>query len=159
MKKVVLLICSACLVAAASRSFAEDHIRELDAVRTAIIEQGNNMPDLIRDAKDTDIRTLERIYELSTSLLTTVEAYFKMLRLVIASKIDINNDVISSLNEWLAFIHNQCGYDIEYLNEALGETQSEEIKKQIEIARNNVQRLASASMAGMEENADLAPED
>ncbi len=141
-----------CLFGLYGPLMAEDHIKELDSIRSSIIEQGNEMPDLIKNADDNEIRTLERIYELNTSLLTTIEAYFKMLKVIISSEVEINKEVIDPLNEWLQFIHNQCKYDIEYLDEALSESKKSTVIKQIRIARENIERVSTVTELGITEN-------
>ena len=113
------------------------------------------MPDLIRQARDNDLRTLERIFELSTSALTTIEAYFKMLRIAIVGDGKVPSEVITSLNEWLAFINNQCKYDIEYLDEALAETENQAVIDHINTAKNNLQKLSEATERAIEENGPL----
>lgn len=157
--KFVSLLLLVFLLSRIPPAFSEDHIRQLDAIRSTIITQGNSLPQLIREADDRDIRTLERIYELNTSLLTTVEAYFKMLKLVIASGIEIKKEVIDSLNEWLIFIHNQCNYDMEFLDEAMYEADTETVIQQIKTAKGNIQRLYDATEQGITENNALLPQE
>lgn len=139
--------------------YAQRHIKDMDGIRASIIAQGNGLPDRIREATVImDIRTLERIYELNTSLLTTIEAYFRMLKLVIAYQGDVPNRVIEALNEWLAFIRKQCVYDIEYLDAASQEVDNEVVIGEIETAKTNIQHLADITDQAIEENSSMLTE-
>lgn len=154
--KAVFLISLTISVLLASIAIAESSIYKLDSVREAIIKQGNNMPSLIRDAKAENISTLERVFELSTSALTTIEAYLKMVRIVIVSKADLDGDVLKTLNEWLTFIKTQCDYDLEYLNEARSQTKDEIVLEQVSIAESNIKTLKDVMDLAIEENRDFA---
>ncbi len=90
---------------------------------------------MITSSSENDIRTLERIYELNTSALTTIEAYFRMLKVVTATEVDLSDQIINSLNEWLTFIHNQCTFDLDYLEEAYSSTNNTEVLLQISQAQ------------------------
>ena len=153
--KIILISALLFLSRADISAFSDNYIKELDTIRTSIIAQGDNMPDLIRQARDNDLRTLERIFELSTSALTTIEAYFKMLRIAIVGDGKVPSEVITSLNEWLAFINNHCKYDIEYLDEALAETENQAVIDHINTAKNNLQKLSEATERAIEENGPL----
>jgi len=146
---------SVCL-AVQSPASAQNHITEFDAVRAAIIEQGNHLPDYIKKAAtNNDIRTLERIYELNTSLLTTIESYFRMLKIVVTSEREINKNVVDTLNGWLMFIQKQCMYDIEYLESTLPETKDNIVASQIKTALTNTRKLSDSINNAIKENTDL----
>lgn len=151
---VVFVAVTAIFIFTERRAFSEDYIMKLDDVRTSITNQGNALPDLIRNAKSTDIRTLERVYELNTSALTTIEAYFKMLKVALSAS-EMTETSLASLDEWLMFIYNQCKYDIEYLDEALGQTNEEAILAQIQTAKGNLQRLSNLTTVAIEQNSSI----
>jgi len=153
-KSIKIVIISLLLILSGIRTpvFCENYIKKLDDVRTSIIEQGQDLPGLIKQSQNNDLRTLERIYELSTSALATIEAYFKMLKIAVSSESAINKKTLDSLNEWLLFIHNQCRYDIEYLDEALTQTDAEAIADQLNTAKSIMAELADVSQQAITEN-------
>ena len=151
-KALLILLFLSILVVPA---FSENHIRELDKIRSSIIQQGNDMPEIIKSARGSDIRTLERIYELNTSALTTIEAYFKMLKVVARSGMEITPDVVVSLNEWLEFITNQCTYDLEYLDEVMSTAKEGMVFSQIRIAADNMNKLHKTTKTAILENEAL----
>jgi len=137
-------------------SFSQNQVNEFDSVRTSILEQGSKMPEIIKNAKtNMEIRTLERIYELNTSLLVTIESYFRMLRLVITSEIEVNSKIIETLNGWLVFMGKQCDNDLEYLESAVGETKNLDVIEQVRLAGENIKKLKTAIDAAMEENMNV----
>jgi hypothetical protein len=140
------------LISVRSSSFAQETILKLDGARNSITNQGNVLPNVIRNAKGNDVRTLERIYELNTSALTTIEAYMKMLRMALSFDGEINSESLEILNKWLLFIGKQCDYDIEYLDYALTETSDENTKEQINVSKNNLNNLKSISKLAIKEN-------
>lgn len=101
-----------------------------------------------------DLRTLERIYELNTSVLVTIEAYFRMLKVVISSEKEVTKEVINSLNDWLNFIDKQCSYDLEYLNSAQTETKNESVLSSISTAKDNLAKLSQTTKTGIQENSN-----
>ena len=129
------------------------HIEDLFEIRTSITNQGKILPELIRKAYSNDLRTLERIFELNTSAVTTIEAYFRILKIALSSNMESDPETVEIMNGWLTFINNQCSYDIEYLDEALNETTNAEVIEQLNTARDNVKRLATISEKGILENA------
>lgn len=140
-----------------SSSFCKDyeHIEALFDLRTSITEQGRILPEDIKLAKGDDVRTLERTFELNTSALTTIEAYFRIVKIAIQRGSLPDAETVSILNEWLTFIKNQCTYDIEYLDAALAETQSENAKKQLTTAKQNVAKLEEIVTRGIAENSQM----
>jgi hypothetical protein len=153
LKTLCFLMALLCIVSAPS--FCVSHIQALTQVRDDIIIQSNRMPPLIRASSANDIRTLERIYELNTSTLTTIEAYFKMIKVVTSSGVELNEDIITSLNEWLEFIHHQCAFDIDYLNEALAVTKDQSTITQIYIAQELLKQLKNSTSSGISENVQI----
>ncbi len=157
-KKIIasLLVCAISFGAGITTSaFGKgfNQVEQLFIVRAAITEQGNVLPDSIKNATGNDVRTLERIFELNTSSLTTIEAYFRILMIALATGSEKDTKIVEILNGWLTFIYNQCSYDIEYLEEALIETTDENILAQITSAKNNSEKLSEIVMKSIEENA------
>ncbi|MDD4203119.1 MAG: hypothetical protein PHQ52_06600 [Candidatus Omnitrophica bacterium] len=149
-KKTITVCMVFCLYS--SVAFCSNHIQEMTMLRDSIIAQSNQMPPLIRAASADDIRTLERIYELNTSTLTTIEAYFKMIKVITSSQVEINNSIIQSLNEWLQFINNQCEFDTDYLNEALQISKTPSTIEQIQAAKAHMVNLVKITNQGIDEN-------
>jgi len=137
-------------------AFCQNHIRELDTVRTSMTEFGNKMPEMIKGAESRDIRTLERVFEINTYALTTIEAYFKMIKVAVSSEGDINKEIMEVLNGWLEFINNYCKKDMEYFDEALSETNDEKIMDVVLEAKKNIQSLSDATVQAISENKVLA---
>jgi len=135
-------------------SYAEgyQHINDLFDLRSAISDQGQSLPDSIKKAAGNDLRTLERIFELNTSSLTTIEAYFRLFKMALTAQEELTGETIDILNEWLSFIKNQCSYDIEYLQEALLETENEEVISHINTAKDNIEKLSKIADTGISEN-------
>jgi hypothetical protein len=135
---------------------AATHIEKLFDLRSSITNQGKSLPaDIKQQTSVEDIRTLERIFELNTSTLTTIEAYFRLFKMMMTTNTETKLEVVDLLNEWLRFIGNQSKYDIEYLEQALTETKTEAVKKQITTARDNIQQLIALAQQGMNENRDM----
>ena len=161
MKKFKLLhiaVITAALFIIAGDNFAfsqNRHIKDLDSLRTSMADLGSGMPDMIRNAKPTDIRTLERVFEINTYALTTIEAYFKMLRVAVSAEGPLNKEVIAILNEWLKFINRYCKSDIDYFDEALSETKDKPIADLITRAKNNIERLSDVTLTAIDENSGL----
>lgn len=146
-------VCSLiCLSAGSVHSEQLLHIRELFDVRTAISDQGEAMSGNIQKARGRDVRTLERIFELNTSTLATIEAYFRMFRIVFSSENAATTQTVGIMNEWLRFISSQCVYDLEYLNAVVHETTEEAILEQIGMARENISTLKKIADKGVYEN-------
>ncbi len=136
--------------------FCQNHIRDLDAVRTSMTEFGNKMPAMIKSAENRDIRTLERVFEINTYALTTIEAYFKMIKVAVSSEGDINKEIMEVLNGWLEFISNYCKKDMEYFDEALSDTSDEAIIDVVLEAKKNIKSLSDATIKAIDENKSLA---
>ena len=160
-RKTSLLILSLALIAAfmlfPNRLIAEDfgHIEQLFDLRTSITDQGKTLPDSIRKASGVNVRTLEQIFELNTSALTTVEAYFRIVKISVTSGSETNAESVKILNEWLLFIKNQCGYDVEFLDESLKTAKDEDVVRQLNTSRRNIQRLAEIVAEGVSENSKM----
>ena len=119
-------------------------------------EFGNKMPAMIKSAENRDIRTLERVFEINTYALTTIEAYFKMIKVAVSSEGDINKEIMEVLNGWLEFINNYCKKDMEYFDEALSDTNDEKIMDVVLEAKKNIQTLSDATVQAIKENKVLA---
>ena len=135
-------------------SFGEgfEHIKRLFELRESIGDQGKALPDLIRSSSGDDIRTLERIFELNTSALTTIEAYFRIFKMAISTQNMQDPATILILDEWLTFMGTQCKFDIEYLDEASSGNRDQAILKQINISKKNIIELATIAKIGVKEN-------
>lgn len=127
------------------------HVESLFDLRTQIGSQGDTLPEAIKEARGNDVRTLERIFELNTSALVTIEAYFRIFKISLSSE-KINNETVGILNEWLSFIKNQCSYDILYLNQALKESPSEKVAQNIRTSLTNIKKLSEIADNGIKEN-------
>ena len=152
MKKIIIYIIIVLLTS--SFSFADNYayVETLFKIRTTIMDHGKELPSQMQKATGNDVRTLERIFELNTSALTTIEAYFRILEIAIASEKSININIITILNEWLEFINAQCYYDLEFIDEALNETKNISIIHQLKTAKNNIRRLADTSSLAISQN-------
>lgn len=131
------------------------HIESLFDLRTDIGAHGDTLPEAIKSSAGNEVRTLERIFELNTSALVTIEAYFRIFKISLSSEATMNDKTIEILNEWLSFIKNQCSYDIMYLNEALKETSNEMILLNIKTSLTNITKLSEIAGNGIQENKDI----
>ena len=157
-KKYIIFLLTLILIAfTQTSSFCDQsgHIEQLFDLRSSIIRQGNVLPAKIKNATKGDVRTLERVFELNTSVLTTIEAYFRIFKIAVSTGARSNAEIMDILNEWLAFIGDQCRYDIEYLDEALKETTNREIAEQIKTARKNIESLSGIVSTGLRENENM----
>ena len=155
LKSVIVSFCL--LFLACGISFSQDfnHIKELFDIRTSISNQGSMLPDAITIVSGKDVRTLERIFELNTSALTTIEAYFRIFKMALAPEVKIDDETIKIVNEWLVFIKNQCAYDVEYLEAALTETENETVMEHIIMSKENIEQLSNAAKKGLQENKEM----
>ena len=156
-KPIIFLLSFILLAFTQTSSFCDrpGHIEQLFDLRNSIIQQGNLLPSKIKNATDSDGRTLERVFELNTSVLTTIEAYFRIFKIAASTGAEPDAETINILNEWLTFIRNQCRYDVEYLDEALKETTNMEIAEQIKTARKNIESLSGIVNTGLQENENM----
>lgn len=143
------------LTAGITSSYSQNHIKELDALRSSMAEIGAKTPDMIKATKNNEMRTLERVYEINTYALTTIEAYFKMVKVAVSSDGKINTDIISVFNGWLQFISKYCRQDIYYLDEAKSDMKNPEILKVIALTRANITALDQIATKAIEENNNL----
>ena len=155
LKTIIISFCLVVLFCGISFSQDFNHIKELFDVRTSISNQGSMLPDAIKIASGKDVRTLERIFELNTSALTTIEAYFRIFKMALSPEVTIDEETIKIVNEWLIFVKNQCAYDVEYLEAALTETDNETVMEQIIISKDNIEQLSEAAKKGMQENDEM----
>lgn len=132
-----------------------DHIEQLFDLRTAITNQGDILPDAIKKVRGENLRTLERIFELNTSTLTMIEAYFRLSLITITTNSESDEKAVNVLNGWLTFTNNQCTYDLDYLMATLQETTDEGVVKHIQMAKQNTSRLSEITKLGIEENSHM----
>ncbi len=149
---VLLLLLSA---ASIDRAYCQDYLKELDDIRVSMGEFGKKMPEKIRSSPDSDMRTFERLFEINTYALTTIEAYLKMLKIAIASEGTINQEIVGIFNEWLQFINKYCAADMKYFDEALAEAKDQSLVDIIKEAQANIGNLFKVARKGIEENRDL----
>jgi len=114
------------------------------------------MPEMIKNASGTNIRTLERVFEINTYALTTVEAYFRMFNMVISSGGSVNKKVVLSLNKWLEFMIKYCDKDMEYFKEALSQTKDQAVIDAVTKARKHIENLSEIAKTAISENNTLA---
>lgn len=155
---IVVLTLSLCALTINAHGLEFKHIDDLFDVRSSIAQQGQLLPEAIRNSSGNDVRILERIFELNTSALTTIEAYFRIFKITFATREGLTPATEGILNEWLSFITSQCQYDIEYLREAKLETKNEQTLKQLDISQKNIGKLASITTFGVKENTEMLTE-
>ncbi|MBF0494597.1 MAG: hypothetical protein HQL28_05655 [Candidatus Omnitrophica bacterium] len=129
-----------------------EYIDKLFDLRTSITDQGRLLPEAIKVAKANNLRILERVFELNTSALTTIEAYFRIFKISITTGTTLNESTTKILNEWLSFIENQCKYDSDYLTAAQTETDNPDVLKHLKISKVNIVKLAELCEEGVTEN-------
>lgn len=151
-----LVLAVFCLAAISGEAFPQDHIRELGAIREAMAQVGNALPELIKKSDPKYLRTLERTFEINNYALVTIESYMKMVKVALSSGGSINKDIVTVLNGWLGFIKHYCEYDVKYFDEALAETKDESITAILKKEKDNVSKLKSVSEKGIEENVKLS---
>jgi hypothetical protein len=136
-------------------SFCQDHIKDMDSLRASMADVSTKLPDMIKNTRNNDMRTLERVYEINTYALTTIEAYFKMIKVAISSDGKINRNMINTFNGWLQFITKYCRKDSDYLDEAIRETRAPEIMKVLQATKANIASLDKIASKAISENDDL----
>ena len=62
--KYLFLAISIALLACVECALAQDHLSDLDSVRTSMTDIGYKLPDAIKSAKPEDVRTL-RVFEIN----------------------------------------------------------------------------------------------
>jgi len=147
-----IVIAGALLFLGTGRASCQEHIRKLDAVRTSMTKMGSVLPELTRKAQAQDIRTMERVFEINNYSLVTIESYFKMIKIALASGTGLNKDVLGVLNGWLKFMSNYCEYDLKYMDEALSQTKNAAIVEILKSEKENITSLRDASQFGVNEN-------
>ncbi len=140
------------LLLTAYNAYCQEHIRKMDAVRTSMSKVGNILPELTRKAQGRDIRMMERVFEINNYSLVTMESYFKMIKIALASGTGLNKEVLGVLNGWLRFITNYSEYDIKYIDEALSQTTDPALISILKSERDNISSLRDVSKFGIEEN-------
>ena len=141
--------------AASGPALAQDHLTELDSVRSSMTEIGYTLPDAIKAAKPQDIRTLERVFEINNYALMTIESYLKMLKVFSLGGGYLNKETVDILNGWLNFISNYCEYDIKYLDDAKSDTKDKIALTIIEKERVSIASLKEAAIKGSSENSKV----
>lgn len=136
----------------------QDHLSDLDAVRTSMTEIGYSLPQTIKAAKPEDIRTLERVFEINNYALMTIESYLKMLKVFSLGGGYLNKETVDILNGWLKFVSNYCEYDVKYLEEAKADTKDQITLGIIEKEKINIESLKAAAIKGSSENSRVLAE-
>jgi hypothetical protein len=156
MKKILIIAVFFALISSfQAAALAQDYLKDLDSVRTSMTELGYKMPDLIKNAKPQDIRTLERVFEINNYAMVTIESYLKMIKMVLSSGGTVNKEVMKVLNGWLEFIKNYCTYDIKYLDDALTETKEKATIDAVTAQKNNILKLKDVSEKAIRENTEM----
>lgn len=160
MKNIVLSMAVISILAWATSgaASAQDHLSDLDSVRSSMTELGYTLPQAIKAAKPQDIRTLERVFEINNYALMTIESYLKMLKVFSLGGGYLNKETVNILNGWLKFISNYCEYDIKYLDEAKTDTQDKSALDIIEKERISIESLKKAAIKGSSENSKVLAE-
>ena len=143
---------------ASGQALAQDHLSDLDSVRSSMTDLGYTLPDAIKSAKPQDIRTLERVFEINNYALMTIESYLKMLKVFSLGGGYLNKETVSVLNGWLKFVSNYCEYDIKYLDEAKADTQDKLVLDIIGKERASIDSLMKAAIKGSSENSKVLAE-
>lgn len=143
-------------MAVTGSAFSQEHIRELGAVREAMAQVGNKLPELIKKSDPKYLRTLERTFEINNYALVTIESYMKMVKVAITSGGAINKEIVAVLNGWLGFIRHYCEYDVKYFDEALLEVKDADVVSVLKSEQANIVRLKDISDRGIAENTELA---
>lgn len=132
---------------------AEDlsYIEELFSVRDSFAAHSKDVSETLFSQKTGNVRELERIFELNSSNMTAIEAYFKIFRIVFTQERTPTDRDLRTSAEWLEFILEQCKYDLEFLEAKLHEPLSPLIRKHTTAAHENVRSLASAAQKGLSE--------
>ena len=144
--------------AASGPASAQDHLNDLDSVRSSMTELGYTLPQVIKAAKPQDIRTLERVFEINNYALMTIESYLKMLKVFSLGGGYLNKETVDILNGWLKFMSNYCEYDIKYLDEAKADTQDKLALEIIGKERVSIESLKNAAIKGSSENLKVLAE-
>jgi len=153
-----IVIISALIWTVPGQVTAQDHLSDLDSIRSSMTEIGYSLPQAIKSAKPQDIRTLERIFEINNYALMTIESYLKMLKVFSLGGGYLNKETVNILNGWLKFISNYCEYDIKYLNEAKADTQDKLALDIIEKEKGSIESLMNAAIKGSLENLKVLAE-
>lgn len=135
-------------------AWAQNHLKDLDDVRSSMTDIGSRLPGIIKSAKPGDMRTLERIFEINNYALMTIESYLKMLKISTISG-GLNKDAIELINRWLMFITKYCEADIKYLEEAKQETKENTASDIIGQEKSCIFHLREAAKKGIDENSNL----
>ena len=139
-------------------SAAQDHLSDLDSIRSSMTEIGYKLPEMIKSAKPENIRTLERVFEINNYALMTIESYLKMLKVFSLGGGYLNSETVSILNGWLKFISNYCEYDIKYLDEAKTDTRDLPTLEIVDKERSNISYLMQTAIKGSLENSKVLSE-
>lgn len=159
-KNIILsvVIISAIAFIAPGQASTQDHLSDIDSIRSSMTEIGSTLPRAIRAAKPQDIRTLERVFEINNYALMTIESYLKMLKVFSLGGGYLNKETVDILNGWLKFISNYCEYDMKYLDEAKIDTQDELVLEIIGKERIYIESLRNAAIKGSLENSKVLAE-
>ena len=159
-KRILLhfALCAIFCFGGITAALAQDHLKDLDSIRSSMTEIGYKLPDVIKAAKPQDIRTLERVFEINNYALMTIESYLKMLKVFSVAGGYINKEIVGILNGWLNFMSNYCKYDLDYLNDAKKETQDKAALEIIDKEMDGISRLMQASIKGSSENSKILAE-
>ncbi len=154
-KSFLFLLCLLLPITAASGAEKLDHIEKLFSIRASITSQDEALPSLIQKTSGNDLRTLERLYEINASTLTTIEAYFRILMIALSNNDQMNKETIDILNEWLDFMRNQSKYDKQFFETTIKDTSNEDVRSQIKLSTEITKSLLETTDIGVAENVAL----
>lgn len=143
---------TAAVLLSASTACPDDHLKDIDKVRTSMTDIGYRLPKAINSTKPENIRTLERVFEINNYALVTIESYLKMLKVFSLSPNRNFKETLVILNSWLNFIASYCASDIKYLDEARAEMKGEAEKAIVGEEVANITKLMEAAQKGIDEN-------
>lgn len=130
----------------------EDHISNIDAVRTSMAATGSKLSEAIRTAQPENIRTLERVFEINNYALVTIESYLKMMKIFSLSGGYGREEIIKILNNWLSFIISYCASDMKYLEAEARQIKDKAVRDILAEEKDNITKLQDAARKGTVEN-------
>jgi len=154
--KISLLTCSISILltsATSTPSFCqESYVDQMFTVRNNIINHEKSMTLDMKASSGTERRLLETVFELNNSTLTMIEAYFRILKIAIATESQSKPEIVEILNEWLSFMSTQCQNDLRYLQNISSRTTDGNVIKHVNASKNNIEILSKIVYNGIVDN-------
>ena len=152
LNNIAACVITGCVLLLPVTAWPDDHLRDIDKVRSSMTAMGYKLPEAIRSTKPENIRTLERVFEINNYALVTIESYLKMLKIFSLSTTRNNEGALPIINGWLTFIASYCESDAKYLEEARLEMKGDVERGIVGEERDNITRLMEAARKGIDEN-------